>query len=267
MELNMSKRQINKFYNSYPKYFNDFSREYIKKKGVCQHKDETCKGILTIAHIDQNPQNNELSNILVLCRSHHIRLDQPYHIFSMGTAKKTDNSFTKEKVLLRLETVNMLKKNEINILEAYAGDGVIWDLVQQKTSKKLNILKIEKKDGKKGVYLKGDNQKFLPLFKFSNYDIIDLDAYGVPYSQLKLILEKEFKGFIHVTYIQSGMGCLPNQFLEEIGYTKPMIKKCRTLFNKNGLEKMLIFLNKYGVKAITGFFVERKNYFYINANN
>lgn len=260
-KLNTNKHRTKKgFYEIYPKWFKDFARELIKEKKECEFKDETCRGRLTVAHIDQNPVNNDLSNLKVLCQSHHIRLDQPFHVFSMS--KKTDNSHLIEKIELRLESLSFIKKSNINILEAYSGDGKIWKEVQKQTKKNLNILKIEVKDNKKGIYLKGDNAKFMPLFNFENYDIIDLDAYGVPYQQLKAIFQKQFKGIVHVTFIQSGMGSLPNGLLKDIGYTESMIKKCRTLFSKNGMEKMQNFLYQNNVRQITGYFIDRKNYFY-----
>jgi len=185
----------------------------------------------------------------------------------MGTNKKTDNSFIEEKVLLRLETINKINKNKITILEAYAGSGVIWNEVKKRTPKDIDILKIELKNDKKGVYLKGDNSKFIPLFDYSIYDIIDFDAYGVPYFQLKTIFLKGFKGFVHVTFIQSGMGRLPNGMLEELGYTKNMLRKCSTLFSKNGMDKMEQYLSLHGVKNIIGYFIDRKNYFYFSIGN
>lgn len=256
------KRKTDKFYNAYPPWFKAFAKEYKKKIGKCEYQDETCKGNLTVAHIDQNPNNNNLDNLKVLCASHHIRLDQPFHIFSMSTVKKTDNSFIEEKAYLRLESLNLIDKQEINVLEAYAGDGVIWNRVQELTDKKINILKIDVKDDKKGVYLKGKNEKFLPLFDFSIYDIIDLDAYGVPYNQLEPVFIKKFKGIVHCTFIQTGMGALTHGLLIKLGYSKSMIKKSPTLFSKNGIEKMKNYLSLNGVTKIRGFFFERKNYFY-----
>lgn len=260
----MSKVPTKIFYEQYPKYFNDWSREYIKKIGECQFGDNTCKGILTISHLDQNPANMEIENLKVLCRSHHIRHDQPFHCFNMG--KKTDNSHIWEKVSLRLETVELIQKKEINILELYSGDGVIWNKVQLLTDKKINVLKIEKKADKKGIYLKGKNEKFIPSFNFQKYDIVDLDAYGVPFQQLKVLFLKKFKGYVHVTFIQSGMGNLPSALLKENGYTDSMIAKCRTLFTKDGLSKLLYFLAKNKVENITGYFIERKNYFYFTVS-
>lgn len=35
-----------------------------------------CKGPLDVAHLDQNPLNNALDNLLALCRSHHFLFDK-----------------------------------------------------------------------------------------------------------------------------------------------------------------------------------------------
>jgi hypothetical protein len=181
----------------------------------------------------------------------------------MSSNKKTDNSYIKEKAQLRAETVTALKKNHVKVLEAYAGSGVIWKEVQKILPDiKIDILKIEKKAEKKGVYLHGDNEKFISLFDFENFDIIDLDAYGVPFNQLEVVFDRKFKGFVHVTFIQTGMGRLPNKLIKASGYSDAMIKKIPTMFSKNGLEKMMNYLHSKGVTEIEGYFHERKNYFY-----
>ena len=179
---------------------------------------------------------------------------------------KTDNSYIKEKVLLRLEIVENIKKNEINVLEMFAGDGVIWKELEKLTNKTINILKIEKKANAKGVYLRGDNKKFIPMFDFSNFDVIDIDAYGIPIKQLKEVFKKKYKGYVIVTAIQTGMGRLPNDLLYSLGYSKEMIKKCQTLFSLNGIDKLKKFLGNNGVKKITGYFIDRKNYFHFLIN-
>lgn len=176
--------------------------------------------------------------------------------------KKTDNSYFKEKIELRLETVLLCEKKTIIILEAYHGDGLIWAEVQKKTRKKLVIIPIEVKDNKKGFYLKGDNNKFIPLFDFEKFDIIDLDAYGVPFNQLEVVFDRKFKGYVHCTFIQSGMGRLPNKMLQRIGYSGEMIKKIPTLFSKKGIEKFCQYLACNKVQKIHGYFIDRKNYFY-----
>lgn len=263
----MSNRVIDKgFYNIYPKYFKDYSRELRKKIGQCEFcgHDGKDKNILTTAHLNQNPTDNSPENIKVLCRSCHIQYDQKYHLFTMSSGKKTDNSFVPEKVQLRLEAVNLIEKDSITVLDVYHGSGVLWDLVKQQSGKEINIIPIEIKDNKKGFYLKGDNNKFLPLFDFSHFDIIDLDAYGVPFNQLEVIFAKEFKGIVIVTAISSVMGRVPNGLLNKVGYSKQMIEKIPTLFCKNMLGLLEKYLYLYGVQWITGYFIDRKNYFYFH---
>lgn len=40
---------------------------------------ENRKTILTTAHLDHNPENNEWSNLLALCQMHHLRYDARLH--------------------------------------------------------------------------------------------------------------------------------------------------------------------------------------------
>ena len=269
--MNTNKRVINKktFYSNYNDNFDQVKAELRSRQKVCQFcgHDGTGSNILTTAHLDQNPKNDSQDNLKVLCRSCHIRHDQKYHNFSMESSKKTDNSYLQLKSNLRLETVNKIDKQIINVLEAFAGDGKIWKEVQSKTDKIINVTKIEIKNGKKGFYLNGDNNKFLPLFDFKHFDIIDVDAYGSPYNQLEVIFEKEFNGYVHCTFIQSGMGQLNKGMLKKIGYSEEMFKKARVMLCSNGMAKMERYLNINGVNEITGHFINRKNYFYFIIGN
>lgn len=46
------------------------------------------KIVLTIAHLDHNPENNEESNLATLCQYHHLKLDKEQH---MKNARETRN--------------------------------------------------------------------------------------------------------------------------------------------------------------------------------
>ena len=47
---------------------------YLRAQGRCEMRDShICKGKLGIHHIDGNPENNELSNLLLLCNSYHVK--------------------------------------------------------------------------------------------------------------------------------------------------------------------------------------------------
>ncbi len=182
------------------------------------------------------------------------------------SSRQIDNSYLQEKIKLRVNSLNEIKKKDIFVFEAFCGDGVIWDEVKKRTNKNIKILKVDKKANKSGLYLKGDNLKFLSSIDLTKFDIIDLDAYGSPYRQLAEIFKREYKGIVHLTFIQSMLGGVNHDLLVELGYSKKMIKKCPTLFSKNGLNKILSYLSKHDIKKTTGVFVNNKNYFYFKTN-
>jgi len=175
---------------------------------------------------------------------------------------KTNNSLSliEKKILLRLESLP--DKDEIKILEAFGGEGIIWNEVKKRTDKKIKILSIDKNDYKK-VNLKGDNIKFLKSIDLDVFDIIDLDSWGSPSNQLDVLKVKKYKGIIHCTFIQTMMGKVNNNILLSNGYTLNMINKCPTLFNKNGIYKLLNFISiNFGVSLFRIVTNNNKNYFY-----
>jgi hypothetical protein len=113
-----------------------------------------------------------------------------------------------------------------------------------------------------GIYLQGDNLKFLASMDISKFNVIDLDAYGVPYLQLKIIFSRKLQKetVVFVTFIQSVFGRLPNDMLEELGYSPTMIRKCPAIFFKNGFEKFKQFLACHGIEQIRYYSHDQKNY-------
>lgn len=170
---------------------------------------------------------------------------------------KTNNSFFREKVDLRLEGLD--KDKIINVLECYAGEGCIWDEII-KQGYQIQITRIEKVYTSK-VVLKGDNLKWLASLDLTKYDIVDLDAYGVPFAQLELLFERKFEGKVFVTFIQTMMGGLPHGLLKINGITENMVKKVPTLVSKPAFSFMKEYLAKRGVKSIDFIKKDRKIYF------
>lgn len=162
---------------------------------------------------------------------------------------QTDNSFLADKIALRLSMIP--KKKTLKVIDAFAGTGTIWKNVQRKYKGNIQITKIDKEQKDNAFMFIGDNEKFLASLPIKKYDVIDLDAYGVPYDQLKIIFNRGFKGIVFVIFIQSFVGRLNNEFLQDLGYTKNMIDKCPSLFCKNGLQKFEQWLSMNGVNKIT----------------
>ena len=172
---------------------------------------------------------------------------------------QTDNSYIADKVMMRLR--HLPDKPAITVLDAFAGDGTIWRQVRKMSDKQITVVSLDQKPDKSGVYLQGDNIKFMVGMDLTRFDVIDLDAYGVPYNQLCLVTERAAKGtVVFVTFIQTMTGQLPKAMLIECGYSRNMIAKIPTLFNRNGMEKMKHVLANHGISQIHVKSSGRKNY-------
>jgi len=175
---------------------------------------------------------------------------------------QTDNSYLADKIALRLSMIP--EKKELRVIDAFHGTGTIWKNIQKKYAGDIKITRIDIEQKDDAFMLIGDNTKFLASLPLEKYDVIDLDAYGVPYDQLKIIFDRGYRGLVFVTFIQSVMGRLQNDFLIDLGYTSEMIRKCPALFSKRGREKFLRWLALHGIRHIKIRSHARKSYLGFN---
>ena len=155
---------------------------------------------------------------------------------------------------------------EVNILDCYRGNSETWKEVIKRSNKKINILGIDKDKHYEGLYLQGDNLKFLPTIDLDQFDVIDLDAYGVPFKQLEILFSKNYKGIVIVTFIQSVMGNINKKLLLKLGYTENMYKKCQTLLSRNGYEKFKSYLYLCGICEVNSISFNNKHYLFFKTN-
>ena len=173
-----------------------------------------------------------------------------------------DPELLQSKIEIRL--FNLPKKSTLNILDAFAGEGILWGRIKiSKPKINFRILHIDKNTNSG---LKGNNLKFLPSLDLSKFDIIDLDAYGSPFDQLEIIFNKKYKGIIHCTFIQSMYGGMNKKLLNYLGYTDKMIDKIPSLFNKKGVDKFYNYLWLRGIKVVNCVQHKRKNYITFKTN-
>jgi len=166
-----------------------------------------------------------------------------------------DNSYLSEKIILRKNAIEKLKKK--NVLDLFCGNKLIWSNIEH--DKYLGI------DIKTDKNIKGDNRKYIPRLDLSIYNIIDIDAYGVPYKQIELILKNKTldKGsIIFFTFIQTVFGAIDNSMLLRLGYSREMIKKIPTIFYKNGFDKFKKYLSVENIKNINYINIDNKYYGY-----
>ena len=100
---------------------------------------------------------------------------------------KTNNSYLAEKINLRLR--HLPNKKSIEVLDCFAGKSVIWNRIKSKSNYNINVIGIDKI--KYGNNLNGDNVKYLKGMDLKRFDLIDLDAYGIPFKQLEIIFKKK----------------------------------------------------------------------------
>lgn len=175
---------------------------------------------------------------------------------------QTDNSYFYHKIKLRECAIDILGCKEIVVLECYSGKGLIWDKIKKRNAdKNITVIKIDTKPKTKTT-LKGHNLKYLQSMDLNAFNIIDLDAYGVPFEQCEILFKKEYSGIVCVTFMQSVFGRLPFALLTKLGYPKNMVLKCLTLFNTNGYEKFMAYLGMNGIRQINQYVFKDQNKYY-----
>lgn len=161
-----------------------------------------------------------------------------------GHSKKTDNDCIEDKIALRkFATQNIDKKK---VLDLFAGENLLWKTIP---TERYYGVEIEKN---KGQNAHGDNLKFIPTLNLSEYNIIDLDSYGIPFNQIYTLYANRTlkKGtviiFTAITNKMSGV----NKSCLKIFKMERMYRKCKVLINSKAMELFYAFLEMKGVKKI-----------------
>lgn len=175
----------------------------------------------------------------------------------MAQTKKTNNSYLGNKVDLR---INYLPAGDLSVLDCYGGAGKIWVAIGRETGRQIRYLPIDKLDYGVGLFLPGDNLVYLASLDLSRFNVIDLDAYGVPYQQLRVLFDKRFVGRVFITMNQTIVGELPHDMLTEVGFSRAMLRMSPALCFRNGWQHFLDYLALMGVRQVVHRTKARKHY-------
>jgi hypothetical protein len=171
---------------------------------------------------------------------------------------QTDNSYLADKVMLRVN--HLPERDPITVLDCYAGKGLIWKNIVRLTGRKIRRLPVDFRDGI-GFHLPGNNLAYLTGgMNLDTFDVIDLDAYGIPYLQTKALFRRNYRGVVFATFCQSIMGRPPDQMLLDAGFSQEMIAQIPTIYGKIGWPLFKQFLASYGIRCIHHRHAERKHY-------
>jgi hypothetical protein len=174
------------------------------------------------------------------------------------TNKKTDNSYLQSKIDLRIAH---LPAGDVAVLDCYAGTGKIWSGVEEQSGRTITVLPIDKRKDTRSFRLPGDNTRFLQSLDLTKYNVIDLDAYGIPFAQLRILFDRGYKGTVFVTFIQSLFGGIPHDLAVEVGFSETIAKKIPTLLGARGWSYMQQWLANQGVTKIHHMGHARNHYF------
>jgi hypothetical protein len=191
-----------------------------------------------------------------------------WNMSRQATKTNNDPKWISRKIELRL--LSLPQKQDIRVLDAFGGEGVLWKSVKDLSKLNIKILGIDKKEYS-SKQLKGDNLKFLSSMDLSQFDIIDLDAYGSPFEQLNILYKRKYSGIVHCTYITQGLGGIPDIIFEKSNIPKKMHEKCHTIFRKLNHKMVFNYLHFIGITKVNGYFGIKstgmeKNYFYFFMN-
>jgi hypothetical protein len=80
--------------------------------------------------------------------------------------------------------------DRVKVLDAYHGSGRVWHRVAALVPDvRIDVVGIDTRNIAPGV-IQGDNRKILPTLDLTAFDLIDLDAYGVPAEQLAIVADR-----------------------------------------------------------------------------
>lgn len=165
----------------------------------------------------------------------------------LGHSAYTDNANLEKKVSLRKEAIRELK--EVKVLDLFAGENLIWSKI--KTDRYYGI---EAEKGK-GKNLNVDNRRIIPVLDLSKFNVIDCDAYGIPYEQISMIFENPTlqKGTVIIyTCITGVLNRICVKALKDFDLQENY-KRSRVLYNKYSRDMFFEMLRRNGVKKVTSY--------------
>lgn len=172
---------------------------------------------------------------------------------------KTDNHYTADKVALRIAMTQHIA--EPRVLDVFGGHGVVWAAVERITGKPIRRIAVDMRYDLTDPHLHGDNRKVVKGLDLSQFDVVDLDAYGIPAGLIEeVVVNKRFRGVVFVTAIQTMQGAMPSTVSKGIGLPESITSACPSLVSRRGWEFLKAWLASLGVREITHRSKARKHY-------
>lgn len=130
----------------------------------------------------------------------------------------TENSHLSTKVRVRSAALARIGKQKVNVLDAFAGEGIVWNRMKREHPElDITVLGIEKRKYLNPATIMGDNRKVMRGLDLTQFDLIDLDAFGCPWEQLTICAEQAPLVPVVATHIIVTLGPVPKPLLKAAG--------------------------------------------------
>ena len=132
--------------------------------------------------------------------------------------KFTENSHLRTKVRIRTDFIDQQGWKKVHVLDAYAGQGLVWKEVQRRRPDlEITTVGIEKRKYISPNVIMGDNRKAMKGMDLTVFDLIDLDAFGCPWEQLTICADQAPLVPVVLTHISVDLGPVPKGLLKASG--------------------------------------------------
>lgn len=186
----------------------------------------------------------------------------------MAATKKTDNHYLADKVAMRIKHSQWpVNGRNLRVLDCFGGKGIVWGLVEKLSYRKVDRVAIDKRIDIMNFHIHGDNSRILAEIDLSEFDVIDLDAYGIPADQIDIVMSSGFEGIVFVTAIQTMHGGLPHKIIDDLKFPKSIKEQAPSLVARRGWEYLKEWLFLKGVTEIIHRSKNRKHYFCFKVND
>lgn len=115
----------------------------------------------------------------------------------------------------------------VRVFDAYGGDGDIWKAIIEITGRDIRVATVDR-EPRQRQQLSLDNIRYLTAANLDGYDVVDLDAWGMPAAQLKALSRHGYEGIIPWTCIAL-LGSRTDSMITATGIPKEWASVARTL--------------------------------------
>lgn len=148
----------------------------------------------------------------------------------------------------------------MRVLDAFGGRGLVWAAVQREVRRPVDRVAIDKRRDIWDFHFHGDNERVLAAMDLATFDVVDLDAYGVPADQIMEVARQGYRGVVFATFIQSMTGRMPDHILRDVGVPEGALKAAPSLLARRGFDFFCEWLHLIGVREIVVRSHKRKHY-------